>query len=142
MVTQTELERANKRAQEMQTKNPRALAARYDRGRGRIVITLSTGVELSFFPHDAQGLEHAKPSQLEEIKISPSGFGLHFPRLDADLHVPALLEGFFGSRKWIAARLGSAGGHSRSLAKLAAARLNGKLGGRPKHKKAAAGRSD
>jgi len=77
-------------------------------------------------------LETAKPSQLNEIEITPSGFGIHFPKLDADLYVPGLLEGFLGSKRWMASRLGQAGGQSRSSAKRAASRANGRLGGRPK----------
>jgi hypothetical protein len=87
---------------------------------------------VSFSPRDAQGLEAATPSQLQEIEISPSGFGIHFPKLDADLYLPAILQGFFGSRNWMAARLGQVGGKSRSVAKRAASRANGKLGGRPR----------
>lgn len=41
---------------------------------------------------------------LAGAQISPSGLGVHFPRLDADLYIPALLEGFLGSRRWIAAQ--------------------------------------
>jgi hypothetical protein len=52
--------------------------------------------------------------------------------LDADLYVPGLLEGFLGSKKWMAARLGQVGGKSRTRAKRVASRANGKLGGRPK----------
>jgi hypothetical protein len=85
-----------------------------------------------FSPKNAQGLEHATPTQLAAIEISPSGYGIHFPKLDADLYLPALLEGFLGSRKWMAARLGAAGGSSRSKPKAAAARANGTLGGRPR----------
>jgi hypothetical protein len=96
------------------------------------VIHLSSRLILSFSPRDAQGLEGAKPSQLDEIEITPSGFGIHFPKLDADLHVLGLLEGFLGSKKWMAARLGQIGGQSRSRAKRAASRSNGKLGGRPR----------
>jgi hypothetical protein len=59
-------------------------------------------------------------------------FGLHFPALDADLYIPALLEGFFGSKRWMAARLGELGGKARSAAKARASRANGRLGGRPK----------
>jgi hypothetical protein len=69
---------------------------------------------------------------LDEIEISPSGFGIHFPKLDADLYLPAILHGFLGSRKWMASRLGQAGGKSRSAAKQKASRANGKLGGRPR----------
>jgi hypothetical protein len=85
-----------------------------------------------FSPRDAQGLENAKPSQLDEIEISPSGLGIHFPKLDADFYLPSLLEGFLGSRRWMASRLGRVGGKSRSLAKRAAAKANGRMGGRPK----------
>jgi hypothetical protein len=60
------------------------------------------------------------------------GFGLHFPALDADLYIPALLEGFFGSKRWMAARLGELGGKARSAAKARASRANGRMGGRPK----------
>ena len=111
---------------------PKAVSAYYDRKSGHIVINLASKLTLSFSPRDAQGLEQAKPSQLDEIEISPSGFGIHFPRLDADLFVPGLLEGFLGSRKWMAAKLGQAGGQSRTKAKKAASRANGELGGRPK----------
>jgi hypothetical protein len=55
-----------------------------------------------------------------------------FPKLDADLWLPALLEGVFGSRRWMAARLGARGGKAKSKAKARAARANGKLGGRPR----------
>ena len=111
---------------------PRAVSARYDRRVGRVVIDLSSGLAVMFKPHHAQGLENARPSDLAEIEISPSGLGLHFPALDVDLYLPALLEGFLGSRKWMAASLGKAGGKSASEAKASAARENGKLGGRPK----------
>jgi hypothetical protein len=111
---------------------PRAVSARYDRKHGRIVIHLSSNLILSFSPRDAQGLQHAKPSQLEEIEITPSGLGIHFPKLDADIFVPGLLEGFLGSKKWMASRLGQAGGKSRSRAKRAASKANGSLGGRPR----------
>ncbi len=123
---------ANRRAKDLQAAVPKAVAAHYDRASGRVVIRLNSKLDVSFCPRDAEGLEHAKPSQLNEIEITPSGFGIHFPKLDADLYLPALLEGFLGSNRWMAFRLGQAGGTSRSPAKKAASRANGKLGGRPK----------
>jgi hypothetical protein len=127
-----EFDLATNRAERRRTHEPAALAARYDRRRDRVVIELSTGYEVAFSPRRAQGLERAKPSDLEPIEISPSGFGLHFPKLDADLWLPALLEGVFGSRRWMAARLGARGGKAKSKAKARAARANGKRGGRPR----------
>jgi len=111
---------------------PRAVAAHYDRKTGRIVVELSSKVIVSFSPSDVEGLEDAKPSQLDAIEISPSGFGIHFPAVDADLYLPAILEGFLGSKRWMASRLGQIGGQSRSRAKKAASRANGRLGGRPR----------
>lgn len=113
-------------------KLPTALAASYDRESGRVMIHLSSKVDLSFLPRDVQGLETATPADLAQIEISPSGLGIHFPRVDADVYVPGLLEGALGSRSWMAARLGAAGGSAKSFAKKKAARANGRLGGRPK----------
>lgn len=135
-ITKADLEAANARAEERLTSAPVAIAARYDRRIGRVVIVLSSGLEIAFKPHDAQGLEHAKPEQLLGIEISPSGLGLHFPFLDADLYLPAILDGFLGSRQWMASTMGKAGGKAKTDAKSSAARNNGKLGGRPKKVKA------
>jgi Protein of unknown function (DUF2442) len=132
MAKRDHFEMANERARQLRSTGPKATAARYDRKTGRVVISLNNKLDVSFSPGDAQGLENAQPSQLEEIEISPSGFGIHFPALDADLYVPAILEGILGSRKWMASRLGQVGGQSRSRAKKAAARANGRLGGRPR----------
>lgn len=132
MVLRNMFLQANRRGREARASFPRAVSARYDRKLGRVVISLDSKLDVSFLPRDAQGLEHAKPSQLDAIEISPSGFGIHFPKLDADLYLPGLLEGFLGSRKWMASRLGHAGGKSRSKAKKAASRANGTLGGRPR----------
>jgi len=123
----------------MRSELPHAVAARYDRRNRKVVIDLSSKLTLSFSPEDAQGLENAKSSELEVVEVTPSGFGVHFPKLDADLYIPGLLEGLMGSKKWMAARLGQIGGRSRSRAKKAAARANGKLGGRPRRGAAAAG---
>lgn len=96
------------------------------------MIELSSKLIVSFSPSDVEGIENATPSQLGDIDISPSGFGIHFPAVDADLYVPALLDGFLGSKTWMASRLGHVGGQSRSKAKQTASRTNGKLGGRVK----------
>lgn len=132
MAASNQFELANRRARDLQSTIPRAIAAHYDPASRRIVINLSSRLDVSFSPGDAQGLQRARPSQLEPIEISPSGLGIHFPKLDADIYLPGLLEGFLGSKQWMAARLGQAGGKARSPAKRAAARANGRLGGRPK----------
>lgn len=129
---QERVKAANARAAQRLASNPTAVAARYDRRVGRVLIALSSGLEIAFKPHDAQGLEQARPAQLTDIEISPSGLGLHFPKLDADLYLPALLEGFLGSRRWMASAMGRAGGKAATEKKANAARVNGSLGGRPR----------
>ncbi len=109
-----------------------AVSARYDRRTARIVIDLNTGVQIAFPTRLAEGLAGASPDDLAEIEISPAGLGLHWPKLDADLYVPSLLHGALGSKRWMAAQLGEAGGKARSGAKAAAARENGRKGGRPR----------
>ena len=132
MVSNDGFLRANRRGRTLREKTPLVVAARYDRSIGRIVLSLSSGLDIVFPPQNADGLERASSAELKEIEISPSGMGVYFPKLDVDLYVPALLEGSLGSRKWMAARLGAAGGSSTSSAKRRASRANGNLGGRPR----------
>ena len=127
-----QVEQANRRAQELANSLPRAVEAYYDSRMGQIVVRLSSRLNVMFSPQDAEGLEGATKAQLEPIEISPSGFGIHFPKLDADIYLPTLLEGFLGSKQWMAARLGASGGRSTSAAKALAARKNGRTGGRPR----------
>ena len=137
-ISEAEFRAANRRMAERIKREPRAIAANYDAERRRIVVSLSTGFEVTFPPEQMEGLHGAKPADLEEIEISPAGFNLHFPKLDADFSLAALLEGVFGSRKWMAAELGAKGGLAKTLAKERASRENGKRGGRPKKVRAAA----
>lgn len=110
----------------------RVASARYDAAADRIIICLDTGMDLVFPPSLAEGLAGAGPADLSLIEISPSGQGLYWPALDADLHVPSLLQGFFGSPAWMAAQMGRKGGAARSETKAATARANGRKGGRPR----------
>ena len=132
MAPRDEFDRANARAKDRLTTTPTVVTARYDPETDRVVIGLSNHLEVSFPAHAVEGLETATPEDLSSIEIDPPGFGLHFPRLDADLYVPALLQGVFGSERWMAARLGARGGKARTTAKAASSRRNGKLGGRPR----------
>jgi hypothetical protein len=130
-VTEREVQQAEKRVAALR-ENGFAVSARYDRRAARIVVNLNTGVQIAFPTRLAEGLAEASPDDLAEIEISPAGLGLHWPKLDADVYVPALLQGVLGSKRWMAAELGAAGGKARSRAKAAAARENGRKGGRPR----------
>ncbi|AMJ59425.1 DUF2442 domain-containing protein [Bosea sp. PAMC 26642] len=130
-ITEQEFEQAETRMKALREAG-HAVSVRYDRRAARIVLDLNTGVRLAFPTRLAEGLASAAPDDLAEIEISPTGLGLHWPRLDADLYIPALLQGVFGSKQWMAAQLGAAGGKARSDAKSAASRENGRKGGRPR----------
>ena len=119
---------AGSRAKESE---PRAVAARYESASRRVVVDLANGCAFMFPVDLAQGLAGADDDSLAEVEVLPGGEGLHWERLDADLGVPQLLAGIMGSRAWMKA-LARRGGQARSEAKSAAARENGKKGGRPR----------
>lgn len=109
-----------------------AVAADYDARQRRLVVELSNGVTVMVPVHLLEGLAEAKDSDLAEIEITPAGLGLHWPKLDADVYVPALMQGVFGTKRWMAAQLGASGGKASTPAKASAARANGSKGGRPR----------
>ncbi len=96
-------------------RGPRAASAHYDSGRNRVIIRLTTGLELGFAPRDVEGLQNATIGDLKAVRVEAFGLGIHFPTIDADLYVPALLEGVLGSRTWMATHLGGAGRRSRKM---------------------------
>lgn len=101
-VTEKEFAKAEARMEALRQAG-HAVAARYDRKASRIVVGLGNGLAFSFPPVPAEGLADATPADLADIEISPTGLGLHWPKPDADLYIPALLQGVFGSRRWMAA---------------------------------------
>lgn len=123
---------ANKRAVQQRAHHPVAVSVRYDPGISKLVIELDSGIGITIPPQGLRGLEKAAPADLANAEISPSGLGIHFPALDADIYLPAVLENFMGTRRWLAASNGKAGGKATTEVKAAAARANGRLGGRPK----------
>lgn len=100
---------------------PHAVSAHFDRESHRIVIHLDTGIDVSFDPRQACGLENANADDLIGVEIAGAGGSLHFPKLDAFFSVSKILEGFLGPMEW-----------ARREARAAASRANGTLGGRPK----------
>lgn len=138
-VDEAELDRqhqeAKKRGEERLKNEPRAVAARYDRKTGRIVVELNNGCVFMFPAELAQGLRGASPDDLAQIELSPYGFALHWEKLDADFSVAGLLAGIFGTRKWME-ELRQRARRATSEAKRATARENGKKGGRTRTRRA------
>lgn len=132
MAKSEQMKRAADAARDRLATFPRVTGVHYLADRDRLLIELSNELGLLVDYRSVEGLERARPEDLNDWEISPSGFGLHCPALDADIYVPALIEGRFGSAAYMAARLGAAGGRARSPEKAKAARENGRLGGRPR----------
>jgi Protein of unknown function (DUF2442) len=131
-ISEAEFARANQRMAKRRKAEPYAVAAEYEAARNMIAVSLSNGAEVRFPVAKLQGLAGAKADELAHIEIDPAGYGLSFPKLNAEFSLPALMQGVFGSRTWMAALLGREGGKSASPGKVIAARSNGRLGGRPK----------
>ena len=127
-LADAEIDTATERGRIAREPEPRAASARYDRNLGRVIVELTNGCTFAFPPRLAQGLERATDDQLAQVEILGTGYGLHWEALDADLSVPDLLAGLFGTRAYMARHAG----RTRSPAKAAAARANGTKGGRPR----------
>ncbi len=127
-LTDAQIDAALERGRAAQRHEPRAASARYDRPLGRVIVELTNGCTFAFPPKLAQGLDAATEEQLAQVEILGTGYGLHWEALDADLSIPGLLAGLFGTRAYLAQQAGRTTSH----AKAAAARANGAKGGRPR----------
>lgn len=131
-TSDNKLDAADARGRAMLDTEPRAASARYDRTTGRVQIDLTNGCAYAFPAKLVQDLQGAGDDELADIEIDGLGFNLHWPALDADLYVPALVTGIFGTRAWMTRELARVAGQATSPAKAAAARANGAKGGRPR----------
>ena len=136
-LTDAALAAAEARGRKLMADAPRAASASYDRDAGRVVVELVDGCAYAFPAHLVQDLQGVSADDLAAVEIDGMGFNLHWPALDVDLQVPALVAGIFGTREWMTKELARVAGQTTSPAKSAAARANGRKGGRPR--KAAAG---
>jgi hypothetical protein len=92
-LTEDEIEAANRRGVAMLARYPAAVAVHYDCDSACIVISLSNGRKISVSPQEIPGMELTSPEDLNDAEISPQGQGIHFPVIDADIFIPALLDG-------------------------------------------------
>ncbi len=131
-LTQDQLRKAEALGRKMLQTEPRAIAAHFDRSAGRVVVDLVNGCSYAFPAELVQELRGASSDDLAGVEVDGVGFNLHWPKLDVDLYVPALVSGIFGTRAWMASEFARLAGRTKSPTKAAAARANGAKGGRPR----------
>jgi hypothetical protein len=127
-LTAAEIAAARERGRVYRATRPHAVSARYDARSERIVVELTSGATFAFPPRLVEGLANAAPAHLAEVELLGDGEALHWETLDVDYSVAGLVNGIFGTARWMAARAGRA----TSPAKAEAARANGAKGGRPR----------
>ncbi len=133
VTTDAEVDAAIAQANVYEQYRPKAVAAAYRAKGDMIVIELATGVELAIPRKLLQGLQNAKPAQLSKVELDDYGSALHWESLDVDHYIPGLIDGVFGTRRWMT-EIGKKGGSVRSAVKTQAVRENGRKGGRPKQR--------
>jgi hypothetical protein len=109
---------------------PRAKGVEHIPALRLLIVELTNGRRLVLPIEEIQDLDKATHRQLQNYELLGSGTGISFPDLDVDLYVPALIEGVYGNRRWMA-QLGRKGGSAKSDAKRRASKTNGAKGGRP-----------
>lgn len=135
-ISDRDLEAARRSGNADRQTQPHAKAVLYVSERQAVVLTLLTDVllevPLSLIPE----LQAATEDELtDHLKLSPSGSAITCRPLDADIAVDGLLLDVLGASGWksaLRAALAREIAGSRSPRKAAAARENGKKGGRPR----------
>jgi len=130
-LSEDEILRANARGKREQSLAP--VVNHVFVAQGDLCLEFSSGVRAAIPLALIEGLSDKSSEEIGAAELTPSGLGLYFPKIDCDLLISALLSGIFGTRAWMSqlSAAGRLGGTKTSDRKAAAARENGKRGGRP-----------
>ena len=131
--TDAELDEARRRYEARIAVEPLATHVYYDRVGDTIVVEMNNGAALVIPRRLMQGLTNATPEQLQRAQLCGDGTFIDFDELDAQFTVVSLLMGIYGGKRWMS-ELAARAGATRSPEKSAAARENGRKGGRPRKK--------
>ena len=127
----TNFARASRAGRQAAKTEPRVARAIYQARDNTLRIELTNGAEITIPVKLIPALKGASQSEVREVEVLGRGGGLHWEALDVDLSVPGLVSSVFAGPEWMA-ELGRVGGRRSSTAKAAAARRNGRKGGRPR----------
>jgi hypothetical protein len=112
--------------------DPRAKSVSYDPQNRRLLIDMLDGSLLGIPIEYIQGLANASNDEIKTMQLSPLGDALRWESRNLEFSVAGLAGKRFGNRAWMA-ELGRKGGSKTSPAKTAAAKANGRKGGRPRN---------
>ena len=131
---------------------PMGQSVHYDELKNLVVIELNNGLIVSFSPDLGQETILLNPKELSKVCLTATGDAIRWSEKGIGMEIGDILRGCFGSKKWmnrlvqeqrissnqypndkeVRTAWGKIGGSIRSLAKIRAARENGKKGGRPR----------
>lgn len=129
---------ATLRGQRTINNSPKARKVSYNSKTKRLTVEFENRLAVIIPANLIHILESATDEQIKDVEIAARGLYLRWRSLEEDLFLPNLLQGVFGTEKWMAglkkhlSNAGRKGGASRSDAKRAASAANGRRGGRPK----------
>lgn len=135
MLTEEEVQRQldaayGNRRPRVREPGPRAVSAAYEPRTRRVVLELHNGCLFGFPVDMVPGTDDASPEQLARVQVCEGGEAIVWEELNTDSDVGGLVVEAFELQAWAARYLGS----RTSPSKAAAARENGKKGGRPRKK--------
>jgi hypothetical protein len=114
---------------------PRAKSAYYDPATRRIVVELKLGSAIAFPTSLYPDLDRLTPEELATMELAPNGEALLWEEYDVGYEIAGIVVDILGDAMLRA--FASRGGSSTSERKAAAARANGRKGGRPRKKRPA-----
>src|ERR1700684_2171809 len=101
ITTDAEIDAALERAKLLEDE-PLAQTVEHNQTLHILIVGLSNGRRLVLPVEELQGLEGATHKQLQNYELPGRGTGISWPNLNADLYVPSLIEGRYGTRRWMA----------------------------------------
>lgn len=93
---------ATRRGEEEMMNAQKAASCRYDRKTKHLIIDLQSGITTIIPTRLVQIFQNATDDEISDVEILLNGLYLRWDRLDEDLSVPLLLQGRFGTPKWMA----------------------------------------
>jgi len=101
MISEREHELAEQRGREIYENVPHVVDAVYSPTLRRVLVTLSSGLEICLRQDDYSWMRHASANDLSTMEWEGSGLYLTFPELDEGFYIPSLLEHLLNVRRFL-----------------------------------------